>query len=121
MFSGSLKVEDLQKLMQVNRRRSVRRPEHLGVSCSIVEDGDSGNLAQVIDLWQSGIRLLTHRRHQPGSYLHITLSNAAELFRHSAVIVVRFAIVTSDGTHVARCEFLQELAHAHLRTLLTQE
>jgi hypothetical protein len=115
---SSARDEEHQKRITVNRRRLVRLPPPPGLSCSIVGDGDSvGTLAEVIDLWQSGAYLFTRRRCELGSHLHITLSNAAELFRHSAIIVVRLAAMTSDGTHM-ECEFLQEMAHDHLRALL---
>jgi hypothetical protein len=111
--------KDPWKVVQVSRRRPFRLPPRLGVSCSILEEGDSmGSLAQVIDLTQIGVQLLTHQCYEPGTCLRITLSNAAELFRLSSVIVVQFAVVTTDGSHITGCEFLQNLAYDDLRALL---
>jgi hypothetical protein len=119
MSKVSPRDKDSRKMAQVNRRRSLRLPQRLGVSCTIVEDGDSmGNLAQVIDLSQSGVQLLTQQRFEPDSCLHLTLSNAAELFRYAAAAIVRSAVVTSDGTHITGCQFLQNLPYDHLCALL---
>jgi hypothetical protein len=121
MSSFPPREEASRKLMQVNRRRSIRLPQGLGVSCAILESEDSwGNVAQVTDVSQRFVLLQTHRSYEPGSHLHLTLSNAAELFRHSATVVVRTALVTSDGTHFTGCEFLQALAHDMLLMLLRQ-
>jgi alpha/beta superfamily hydrolase len=84
-----------------------------------MEGGDlTGHFVQVIDISQSGVRLLTHRRYEAGSRLQIRLTNAADLFSHRAVVTVRFAVGTSDGSHVTGCEFLQSLTYDHLRALL---
>jgi hypothetical protein len=84
MSSVPPRDEHHQKRKQFNRNRSVRLPPRLALSVSIFEEGDSvGTLAEVIDLWQTGAQLLTRRPYELGSYLRITMSNDAELFRHS--------------------------------------
>jgi hypothetical protein len=111
--------KDPQKQTQVNRRRSARLPPRQGISCTILESEDStGHFVQVIDISQSGIRILTHQRYEAGTQLLINLFNAADLFNHRAAVIVRFAVGTSDGSHVTGCEFVQSLTYDHLRALL---
>jgi hypothetical protein len=118
MFSDSGLDEDHQK--QIKRRRLRRLPPRLALACSIAEDGDFvGTIAEVIALCQSGVHLSTRPLYEPGSCLHIALSNADELFRYSTVLVVRVALVTAGGIHLMECEFLQELAYEYLRALLS--
>jgi hypothetical protein len=119
MSSVQPRDEASGKLRQIQRRRSFRIQQGLGVSCEIVEMDESlGDVAQVTELTQRNVNLLTRRSYEPGSYLHLTLSNADELFRTSAIVVVRTTKATSDGIHFTGCEFLQALAYNHLCILL---
>jgi hypothetical protein len=119
MSSVQPRHQDHQKPGRVKRYRSAQLLPRPALSCSIVEIGDSvATLAYVIDLWQKGVNLLTRPRYQPGSNLRITLCNAAALFRHSAMGIVRTTVQTRDGTHITECEFLEELAYDQLRALL---
>jgi hypothetical protein len=84
-----------------------------------MESGDlTGHFVQVLDISQSGVRLLTPQRYEAGDQLQISLSNAADLFSHKAVVIVRFAVGTSGGSHVTGCEFVRSLTYDHLRALL---
>jgi hypothetical protein len=119
MSSFLPREEASRKRMRVTRPRTVRLRQGLGVSCEIVEEAEFfGNVAQVTDLSQRNVHLLTDTSYELGSYLHLTLSNSAMLFRTSAIVVVRTALVTSHGTHFTACEFLQALAYNHLCILL---
>jgi hypothetical protein len=103
-----------------NRRKNIRLTPRTGVSCAIRLDGAGETVyaAEILDVSQAGLRLLAPRRHEPGAFLHITLTNSAELFSYSAVVVVRYAVGAADGGNITGCEFLQPLTYDQLRALL---
>jgi hypothetical protein len=115
----SRREKEAPKPQPANRRRSARLPPRPGISCSIVEGVEaSGTPARVIDVSQTGVRILSPVRYENDSFLHVTLSNAADLFSYSAVVVVRYAVGSADGQHITGCEFLQPLSYENLRALL---
>jgi hypothetical protein len=119
MASLPARGDDTQKLSQPNRRRSARLPPRAGIACTIIGAGGTvDSLAQVIDISQTGVRLLSQQRFESGTRIQISMSNAADLFSHRVGVIVRFAVGTSDGNHVTGCEFSQRLTYDELRALL---
>ena len=120
MSSLPARGEESQKLSQANRRRSARLPPRAGISCSVLGSGGTpDSLAQVIDISQTGVRILSSQRFEIGAQIQIAMCNACDLFSHRVGVIVRFAVGTSDGNHVTGCEFVRKLNYEELRALLT--
>jgi hypothetical protein len=102
-----------------NRRKAIRLSTRQGISCTIIEGVETtGTAARILDVSQTGVRLIVPTRHETGTYLNAIMTNAAELFSYSSVVIVRYVVSSSDGAFITGCEFLQPLTYDELRALL---
>jgi hypothetical protein len=98
------------------RRRSPKRATK--VSCRLEAAGAGGNLAvSVLDISESGIRLILKAPLAPGQRVEISLEGLWQSRRPPLVAEAVWSLPTSDGNHCVGCRFSRRLPFAEVQTL----
>jgi hypothetical protein len=101
------------------RRAWARYPTHLETFCRQAVGGPEMCWSGIIqNISRGGIRLLMHRRFEPGALLKVDVPVAVEESGRYFISRVIYATLQPDGTWALGCAFTEELDETSMWTIL---